>query len=121
MELIKIQLPVLAFSSYQLLWKALRYYLNASTEFVINDEITMGLCEMLDYIEETYQEVNSQIQLPKIAISSYQLILKALRYYIVSSSEFFIDTQLSIEIYNMIDYMEREHQEVEIAIDYKGT
>ncbi len=114
MEVTKIQLPIISFSSYELLLKALRYYLYASTEFIIDAEITMGLCETIDYMEQSHKEVNAKIQLPTIYISSYQLMLNALKYYIVSSTEFIMDTELSTQICEMMNYMEKEQKEVKI-------
>lgn len=114
MEVTKIQLPIISFSSYELLLKALRYYLYASTQFIIDAEITMGLCETIDYMEQSHKEVNAKIQLPTIYISSYQLMLNALKYYIVSSTEFIMDTELSIQICELMNYMEKEQKEVKI-------
>lgn len=57
METIKIQLPTISFASYQVLMKSLRYYMVSSTEFLIDADLTMGLCEMIDYFEQSHQKV----------------------------------------------------------------
>ncbi len=57
MEVTKVQLPKISFSSYQMLLKSLRYYMISSTEFAIDADLTMGLCEMIDYFEQSHQIV----------------------------------------------------------------
>ena len=57
MDIIKIQLPTISFQSYQVLIKSLKYYMLSSTEFLIDTDLTMGLCEMIDYFEESHKEV----------------------------------------------------------------
>ncbi|MCI8637525.1 MAG: hypothetical protein HFJ36_06945 [Clostridia bacterium] len=57
MEIAKIQLPKISFSSYQLIIKSLKYYMNSSTEFLIDTDLTMGICEMIDYFEKSHQVV----------------------------------------------------------------
>jgi len=116
MEIKKIQLPEISFSCYQLILKALRYYLFSTTEFIIDADLTIGLCEMIDYFEQTYKEVNSKIQLPTIYDYSYQLLLNSLRYYITAIPEFTVDTNLVVKLYKLIDYIEMEQQEVKILM-----
>lgn len=57
MEVTKIQLPTISFLSYEILLKALRYYLYSSTEFLIDADLTMGILEMIDYFEQSHQIV----------------------------------------------------------------
>lgn len=38
----------------------------------------------------------TKIQLPTISFESYQLLLKSLRYYMISSTEFLIDVDLTM-------------------------
>lgn len=57
MEVTKVQLPTISFSSYQVLLSALRYYMLSSTEFLIDADLTMGILEMIDYFEQSHQIV----------------------------------------------------------------
>lgn len=52
MEEIKIKLPKLTFTQYQMLIRALKYYQVLSLEFVIDADLTTQIAETIDYIEQ---------------------------------------------------------------------
>lgn len=56
----------------------------------------------------------TKIQLPTISFASYQLLLKSLKYYMISSTEFLIDADLTMGLLEMIDYFEQSHKVVKV-------
>lgn len=106
----KVQLPKINYSFYELILKSLRYYLYSCTEFVLDDIKIMGICEMIDYLEGTRKIENAEIQLPKMSHSSYQLIIQALKYYVKASTDLVIEPDISIQIFELLNSMEKEKQ-----------
>lgn len=110
METIRCQLPTLMISSYETLIKALKYYQVANNEFIQDEKFSAEIYIIINYIEENseiikFKDMNFKYQLPTFTISTYFILIEALKFYRLSSVEFVDDTEILTDFYEMIDFI----------------
>lgn len=55
-----------------------------------------------------------KVKLPTLTFSSYQMLIRALQYYQISSIEFATDGELVAKLYELIDYIENSSDMIKI-------
>lgn len=107
MEKIYYIIPTLNDELYDILINALKYYRVSNVEFAMDGELTALTYETIDFIENCGKWVEeNKYELPKLELTKYRIVKRALAYYQMSCIEFSTSSELYIKLYEMINFIE---------------